>query len=510
MNRSIVQRAREKGDKIVLTLGAITAYALAFVPPYSTTDIGLVVLAAAPVLAASWLFGFAGGLAAALLSFPFNAHVLNLTGQDGWALLSRPGALQGSVLVLVLGVVVGGLRDVAAQLQQEASARRATEAAREETDARYRKLADSASDGILTMDPDWSVLYANPRAGIILGRPPEEMEGVRIVELFDWEQRENELARVLEYVARLRAGARQGTLELTLRRPDGVLIDTEVSIGEATQDGAPIFTAIVRDVTERKRFERELQEARVEALRATRAKSEFISRMSHELRTPLNSIIGYAQLLDTSGLPEDDRDGMTQIVRAGRHLLALVDEVLDIARIEAGRLSLTVEPLDPADVAAQARDLIRPRAAERNVDISICDNLHATMVMADQQRLRQVMLNLISNGVKYNRAGGQVRVGGRVEGGHLRITVEDDGPGVPAELVPRLYTPFDRLDAERTGVEGTGVGLSLVQHLVQAMNGQVGYEPSATGGACFWFTMPRATAVAEAVVSERESAPNIT
>lgn len=206
MNRSIVRYAREKGDRIVLTLGAITAYALAFVPPYSTTDIGLVVLAAAPVLAASWLFGFGGGLAAALLSFPINAFILNLTGQDGWAMLSRPGALQGSVLVLVLGVVVGGLRDVAAQLKREAAARRTTEAAREETDARYRKLADSASDGIVTMDPEWTILYANPRAGAILGRPPEEMEGAHLVDLFDSRERESDLARVREYVEQLRAG----------------------------------------------------------------------------------------------------------------------------------------------------------------------------------------------------------------------------------------------------------------------------------------------------------------
>src|SRR5687768_6549155 len=299
MNRSIVRRAREKGDKIVLVLGALTAYALAFVPPYSTTDIGLVVLAAAPVLAASWLLGFGGGLAVALLSFPINAVILNLTGQDGWALLSRPGALQGSVLVLVLGVVVGGLRDVAGQLQREATARRATEAARAETDVRYRKLADSASDGILTMDTDLSIRYANPRAGAIFGLPPAQMAGTALSDLLDPAAREADLARVREHVAQMRTGARQGTLELSMRRPDGGVVETEVSIGESTQDGAPIFTAIVRDVTERKEFERELQQARVEALRATNAKSEFISRMSHELRTPLNSIIGYAQLLDT-------------------------------------------------------------------------------------------------------------------------------------------------------------------------------------------------------------------
>ena len=509
MNRSIVRRARDKGDKIVLTLGALTAYALAFIPPYSTTDIGLVVLAAAPVLAASWLLGFAGGLAVALLSFPINAFILDLTGQDGWALLSRPGALQGSVLVLVLGVVVGGLRDVAAQLQREAKAREATEVARAETDARYRKLADSASDGILTMDTDYSILYANPRAGGIFGRASSSMEGVRLGDLFDHRERQADVARVGEHIARMRSGLPQGTLELTLRRPDGVTVDTEISVGESTLEGQPIFTVIVRDVTDRKRTDRELQRARVEAMRATNAKSEFISRMSHELRTPLNSILGYAQLMDTAVLAEDDREGMQQIVRAGRHLLALVDEVLDIARIEAGRISLNIEALDPADVTAQARDLIRPRAAERGVDIVIRDRLHQTLVNADQQRLRQVLLNLLSNGVKYNRAGGQVRVDGEPQGDHVRITVEDDGPGVPDDMVPRLFTPFDRLGAERSGVEGTGVGLSLVQHLVEAMGGSVGYERAPAAGACFWFTVPRGAAIPESTSFARPAASNL-
>ena len=493
MNRSIGRIAREKGDKIVLAACAITAYILAFIPPYSTTDIGLIVLAAAPVLSASWLLGFWGGLAAALLSFPLNAYILDLTGQNGWALLSRPGALQGSVLVLVLGVVVGGLRDVAGQLKREAEARRAIEEARAETDARYRKLADSASDGIITMETDLRIRYANPRAHTIFGRTAEELDSASLGDLFDPQQRADDLTRVREYLSRVMAGEHQSALELTTHRPDGGVIATEVSFGESTLEGAPVFTAIVRDVTERKQFERELHDARVEAVRANRAKSEFISRMSHELRTPLNSILGYAQLLDTAGLAEDDRDGMKQIVRAGRHLLALVDEVLDIARIEAGRLTLMPEPLDPGDVAAEARDLIRPRANERGVEIVIDEPACAMPVMADQQRLRQVMLNLLSNAVKYNRENGKVIVTCELGVDNVRVTVEDEGPGVPEDQVPRLFTAFDRLGAERSGVEGTGVGLSLTQHLLQAMGGDIGYERARTGGARFWITLPRAT-----------------
>ena len=489
MSRSIARIAREKGDKIALAAGAILAYALAFIPPYSTTDIGLVVLAAAPVLVSGWLLGFWGGLAAALLTFPLNAFLLDLTGQNGWALLTRPGALQGSVLVLVLGVVVGGLKDIAGQLKTEADARRAEELAREETDVRYRVLAETASDGILTMDPSLHMVYANRTASRIFGRSREAMLGLALADLFDPQDRDVQQTRVEEYLELMMTDESPPPLDLTTHRPDGSVAAIEVSFGESRLEGSRSYLAIVRDVTERKRVEAQLQEARIEAIRANRAKSDFISRMSHELRTPLNSILGFAQLLDTDALAVDDRDGVTQIVRAGRHLLALVDEVLDIARIEAGRLSLTLEPLRVSDVSAEARDLIRPRAAEHGVVIDIDDSCEVP-VLADQQRLRQVLLNLFSNAVKYNREGGAVAVACSRTGEEVRVTVEDEGPGVAPDMVPRMFTPFDRLGAERSSVEGTGVGLSLTRHLVEAMGGQVGYEPRDGGGSRFWFTLP--------------------
>ena len=215
MSRSIARIAREKGDKIALAAGAILAYALAFIPPYSTTDIGLVVLAAAPVLVSGWLLGFWGGLAAALLTFPLNAFLLDLTGQNGWALLTRPGALQGSVLVLVLGVVVGGLKDIAGQLKSEADARRAEELAREETDVRYRVLAETASDGILTMDPSLHMVYANRTASRIFGRPREAMLGLALADLFDPQDRDVQQGRVEAYLEQMVTDESPPPLDLT-------------------------------------------------------------------------------------------------------------------------------------------------------------------------------------------------------------------------------------------------------------------------------------------------------
>jgi PAS domain S-box-containing protein len=234
-----------------------------------------------------------------------------------------------------------------------------------------------------------------------------------------------------------------------------------------------------------------LSEARLEAERANRAKSEFLSRMSHELRTPLNAILGFGQLLDMDELTEHQEEAVRQILKGGGHLLDLINEVLDIARIEVGRMQLSLEPVAVNELVGDAAGLVRPLADQRRVRIEVALADGDPYVVADRQRLQQVLLNLLSNAVKYNREGGSVRCSTRSVGTErLRIDVSDDGMGIPKEEFERLFVPFERLGVEKTGVEGTGLGLALSKQLVDAMEGTLGVESAPGRGSTFTVELP--------------------
>jgi PAS domain S-box-containing protein len=252
------------------------------------------------------------------------------------------------------------------------------------------------------------------------------------------------------------------------------------------------------DITERKAIEEQLraataeaERARHEAEQANRAKSEFLSRMSHELRTPLNSILGFAQVLEDVSLPPEYRTGVRHILNGGRHLLNLINEVLDIARIEADQQPMSLEPVMVQAAIREAVDMVRPLAAARGIWVGEVPHPAAERyVRADRQRLTQVLLNLLSNAVKYNRAQGTVRIGCepvRDDAGQerLRIRVTDDGPGIAPERRDQLFVPFARLGAEHTAVEGTGLGLALSQRLATVMGGALLLERSGAEGSTF-------------------------
>ena len=214
--------------------------------------------------------------------------------------------------------------------------------------------------------------------------------------------------------------------------------------------------------------------ARDEAVRASTAKTAFLSRMSHELRTPLNAVLGFAQLLALDPLSPEQTEAVHHIRTGGRHLLDLINEIVDISRIEAGRLSLSMETVSSAVVLAAAVELVRPLAQEHDVLVVAAGADRVADVHADRQRTTQVLLNLVSNAVKYNRPGGSVRVECRAGGpGEVVFEVSDTGPGIPPELLPRLFEPFDRLGAENSDVEGTGIGLALADALARAMGGRI-------------------------------------
>ena len=266
-----------------------------------------------------------------------------------------------------------------------------------------------------------------------------------------------------------------------------------------------LFYAAARDISARKETEEAIQQARREAERANRAKSEFLSRMSHELRTPLNAILGFGQILEMDVSAPDEVQGVQQILKAGRHLLELVNEVLDISRIEAGRLALSIEPVAMEEAMGDATDLVKTLAANRNVRIE--QRTWSQHLLADRQRLKQVFHNLLSNAVKYNREGGSVTISGEeTANGTLRVSVLDTGRGISPDKMSKLFVPFERSGADEFKAQGTGLGLAISQRLVALMGGAMTVESTVNVGSTFTVELPLAPAPAEHGPAEASTA----
>ncbi|MCK9394703.1 MAG: ATP-binding protein [Methylobacter sp.] len=302
-----------------------------------------------------------------------------------------------------------------------------------------------------------------------------------------------------------------------LLMPDGrVKYVTERCASYFGADGKPIRSVgTVQDVTELKcaelalkclndELEQRVQQrtelllkAKEEADRANSAKSEFLSRMSHELRTPMNAIMGFAQLLETdreTPLTPDQADNINEILHAGQHLLELINEVLDLARIETGRVELSLEPVEVPSLIGECTALLQPLTVGRQIELKLDVDGIGT-VQADRLRLRQILLNLLSNAVKYNRDKGSVLISCQSAAeDRVRIAVRDSGRGIPADALLRLFKPFERIESAYDGIEGSGIGLALSKRLVEAMGGSIGVESVAGAGSTFWIELPAAEA----------------
>lgn len=342
---------------------------------------------------------------------------------------------------------------------------------------RLAAILNHTPDWVGMFDPAGRTLYVNRGGRQALGIPEaEDLTGAPFSAFFAPQAQEQLLETAIPTA--LREGIWRG--EATLLRRDGseFPVSQVILAHRSAGDGEVLLSTIMRDITDLKRAEQATLDALEEAARANRAKSEFISRMSHELRTPLNAVLGFAQILQMGGLAPEQAEAVDLIIKGGRHLLDLINEILDISRIDVGSLSLSPEPVQVGEVVAEVLDLAGALAEQAGIRLEVEGARRCTRhVLADRQRLKQVLLNLVQNAIKYNRPTGRVDVSYIVTpSGWLRILVHDTGPGIPADKLDRLFTPFDRLGAEQSGVEGTGLGLALSKRLTTAMGGNLGVQ----------------------------------
>lgn len=365
---------------------------------------------------------------------------------------------------------------------------------RSKADQKFKALLESAPDAIIIVKCDGSIMLVNSQAEKIFGYQREELLGKDIEILVPERFRGKYPRHRSDYFKNPHARPMGAGLDLAGKRKDGTEFPLEISLSPLDTAEGTLAMAAIRDTTERKRVERELNEAKEEAERANKAKSEFLSRMSHELRTPLNAILGFGQLIEKQSPAGSTRTRAGHITGAGRHLLNLINEILDISRIEAGAMQLSLEPVRLSDVLDEAVDLIRPLAGERGIKFTAPDHVTPPVyVQADLQRFKQVLLNLFSNAVKYSAKNARVTISYRSSGeGTMRIVVADTGSGIASEKLCRLFTPFDRLGAEQSSVEGTGLGLALSARIMHAMGGGIGASSQIGRGSTFWVDLPRA------------------
>ena len=368
---------------------------------------------------------------------------------------------------------------------------RGREQALRESEERFRLVIEEVRDyGIFALDPEGVVTSWNLGAERIKGWQAQEILGHHFSRFYPAETRGHLPATMLER-ARQSGTAEDEGWRL---RKDGSRFWANVVITALHDENGDLrgFAKVTRDMTERRRSEEALRVAREEAIAANLAKSEFLSRTSHELRTPMSAILGFGQLLelDEEQFSERHRAAIQQIMKAGRHLLALINDLLDITSIEAGGAEIALEEIDLGEVLDEVHGLAAPIVAAAGLRFEREDAPGSLTALADRRRVVQVILNLVANAAKYNRTGSLVRLSCRAGGGEVRVEVEDDGEGVAPADAPRLFTPFDRLGQQnRARTEGTGLGLALSKRLIESMGGRIGHE-APEKGARFWFTLP--------------------
>jgi len=383
---------------------------------------------------------------------------------------------------------------------RDVTQRKETEYQLKNKQEKLNAIVTNSAEGIITIDATGIIEMANPKAYQIFAYDEGELEGQNIALLMPEDARdthEHYLSDLDAHTAKIINKAR----EVTGSRKDGSHFPMELNIAPMSINGERKFVGILHDITERKNTLETITNAKLAAEAANKAKSSFLSSMSHELRTPLNAVLGFSQLLeadDEAPLNTDQLESVHHIHSSGTHLLNLIDEVLDLAKIESTQVDIKLARVNLIALLNESISSITPQLSKANISLNIeIPEQQTIFVQADPLRLTQVMFNFLTNAIKYNRKQGSISVYLSQSNNKVRISVKDSGLGIPESMMDKLFVPFNRLGAEQSDIEGTGIGLTITKMLIEMMGGTIGVENAPGEGCTFWVELDEQQDLAE-------------